>query len=65
MWAKISTVYHNWKGRKLKEWRRLNEIIFIKEMNQLHRKGILLMFDLRCDIPHVLKRLPVRNDLVH
>jgi hypothetical protein len=39
--------------------RRVNEIILIVEMNQLHRNGILLVFDVLCDITYVLKRLAV------
>jgi hypothetical protein len=55
--------YNEWKRRKIIETRRLNEIILTEEMNQLHRNGILIMFNEHCHIPHVLSRLAVRNGL--
>jgi hypothetical protein len=57
--------YDGWNGRKLKETRRLNEMILIEEMSHLHRNGILLMFNICCYITYVLKLLTVQNYLLH
>jgi hypothetical protein len=58
--------YDRCKEKKLKEMSRLNEIILTEEMNQLHRNGILLMFNnICCDKTYVLKWLTVQNDLLH
>jgi hypothetical protein len=57
--------YGGWKGRKLNDTLRLNEIILIEEMNQLHRNDILLTFNVRCDVTYVLKRLAVWSGLLH
>jgi hypothetical protein len=46
-------------GKEEPQTSRLNEIILTENMNQLHRNGILLMFDLCCDITYVLKWLVV------
>jgi hypothetical protein len=43
----------------------INEIILIKEMNQLHGNCILLMFNVRYDITYILKLCAVLNDLLH
>jgi hypothetical protein len=57
--------YDGWKGRKLKEICWLKEIILIEEINQLHRNGILLTFNVHCDITHVFKQPDVQNYLLH
>jgi hypothetical protein len=49
--------YDGWKGRKVKETRRINKIIVTEEINHTHKNGILLMFNVRCDL-----QLAVRND---
>jgi hypothetical protein len=55
--------YDGWKGRKLKETYRLNEIISFEKMSKLHRNCILLMFNVCCDVMYILKWLPVWNDM--
>jgi hypothetical protein len=52
------------KRRKVIKMCKLNEIILIEELNQLHGNGVSLMFSVCCDIMYVLKLLAVQNDLL-
>jgi hypothetical protein len=47
------------------ETHRLNKIILIEEINQLHSNGILLVFNVRCDVTYELRRFAVRNYILH
>jgi hypothetical protein len=60
--VKSSAVTQLWmKRRKLKETCRLHEIILTENINQIHRNGILLVYDICCDITHVFTWLVLWN----